>query len=158
MRIITNTQGVNMCDVFKVAKKICESQNWKVTNLRLQKILYIAQVLSLGMRQGNRLFNAEIQAWKYGPVVPEVYRRFKFFGSEYIPKIAFSEDSTSCSDDECAFIDAVANMTKSLKDWELVGLTHRPGSAWYKVFSEGKRDAVISETDMCEEFNNLWGK
>ncbi len=91
-------------------------------------------------------------------MVPEVYRRFKFFGSEYIPAFAFSEDSASCSDDECAFIDAVANMTKSLKDWELVGLTHRPGSAWDKVFSESKRDSVISESDMRKEFDDLWSK
>lgn len=147
-----------MCDVFKVAKKICESQNWKVTNLRLQKILYIAQVLSLGLRDGKHLFNAEIQAWQYGPVVPEVYRRFKIFGSKYIPEFAFSEDLTACNADECAFIDAVANMTKSIEDWELVGLTHRAGSAWAKAYSENKRGIVISESDMRKEFDDLWSK
>ncbi|MBO5833821.1 MAG: SocA family protein [Alphaproteobacteria bacterium] len=147
-----------MCDVFKVAKKICESQKWQVTNLRLQKILYIAQVLSLGLRNGKHLFNAEIQAWKYGPVVPEVYQRFKFFGSDYIPEIAFGENLTSCSEDECAFIDAVANMTKNIKDWELVGLTHRDGSAWKKVYSNNRNSCVISEEDMKKEFEDLWSK
>ena len=34
-----------MCNVFEVARDICEAGNWEVTNLQLQKMLYIAQVL-----------------------------------------------------------------------------------------------------------------
>lgn len=145
-----------MCDVFKVAQKFCEYQNWRVTNLRLQKLLYIAQVLSLGLRDGKHLFNAEIHAWKYGPVVPEVYRRFKIFGASPIPQIVFDDELCQCSDDENAFISAVANMTKNLKDWELVGLTHRPGSAWAKLYSENSNDKIISEQDMLKEYQELW--
>ena len=40
-----------------------------LTNLRLQKLLYYVQGWSLGER-GRPMFREEIQAWRYGPVVP----------------------------------------------------------------------------------------
>ena len=46
-----------------------------VTNLRLQKLLYFAQGWSLA-RYGKPLFDAPIEAWKFGPVVREVYNEY----------------------------------------------------------------------------------
>src|SRR5258708_40323860 len=43
-----------------------------LTNLRLQKLLYYAQAWSLVLRE-SELFPEEIQAWRWGPVVPAVY-------------------------------------------------------------------------------------
>ncbi|WP_410207286.1 Panacea domain-containing protein [Bradyrhizobium japonicum] len=51
------------------ARHICARGNWGVTNLALQKILYMAQMVHLG-RTGQRLVDAEFQAWDYGPVEP----------------------------------------------------------------------------------------
>jgi uncharacterized phage-associated protein len=44
-----------------------------LTNLRLQKLLYYAQAWSLVLRK-SELFPEEIEAWCWGPVLPEVYR------------------------------------------------------------------------------------
>ena len=74
-----------MCNVFAVAKKFCEARSWQISNLTLQKMLYIAQVIYLGTFD-SRLFKAEFEAWDYGPVIPEVYHRFKIFGDKYIQK------------------------------------------------------------------------
>lgn len=46
-----------------------------LTNLKLQKLLYFAQGLCM-RHTCAPLFNEEIWAWRYGPVVPEVYRHF----------------------------------------------------------------------------------
>ena len=54
-----------------------------MTNLRLQKLLYFAQGWHLA-RFGRPLFDASIEAWPYGPVVPEVYRAYKEYGREGI--------------------------------------------------------------------------
>ena len=51
-----------------------------MTNLRLQKLLYFAQGWHLA-RFGRPLFDASIEAWPYGPVVPEVYRAYKEYGA-----------------------------------------------------------------------------
>ncbi len=47
-----------------------------MTNLKLQKILYYAQGWFLALKN-KPLFNNKIEAWIHGPVVPDVYHRFK---------------------------------------------------------------------------------
>ena len=57
-----------------------EAEDAEVSNLKLQKLLYYAQGHQLAER-GTPLFDDEIQAWSHGPVVKDVYHRFKGFGS-----------------------------------------------------------------------------
>jgi uncharacterized phage-associated protein len=54
-----------------------------LTNLKLQKLLYYTQVLSL-KRLKIFLFDDEIEAWEYGPVVPSVYHQYKSFGRDVL--------------------------------------------------------------------------
>jgi len=49
-----------------------------ITNKKLQKLLYYAQVWSLVLN-GEKLFSERIEAWVHGPAIPVVYRKFKGF-------------------------------------------------------------------------------
>ncbi|MCA0380739.1 MAG: DUF4065 domain-containing protein [Bacteroidetes bacterium] len=51
-----------------------------VTNLKVQKLLYYVQGYHLAFFD-QPLFEETIEAWMYGPVVPEVYHQYKDFGS-----------------------------------------------------------------------------
>lgn len=97
-----------MCNVFEVAKKICEAGNWEITNLQLQKMLYIAQVFHLGQYK-HHLFRAKFEAWDYGPVAPMVYHEFKIFGNKPIEKWAFPQIKEECSKEENEFIEKTQN-------------------------------------------------
>lgn len=57
-----------------------------VSNLKLQKLLYFVQGNFLRILK-KPCFYENIEAWKYGPVVPNVYSEFKMYGSNDIPKI-----------------------------------------------------------------------
>lgn len=52
-----------------------------ITHLKLQKLVYYAQAWSLALFN-TPLFDEEIQAWAYGPVVPSLFRRFRNKGYE----------------------------------------------------------------------------
>jgi uncharacterized phage-associated protein len=54
-----------------------------VSNLKLQKLLYYQQGFHLAYF-GTSLFEDEIEAWQYGPVVPSIYERFKRYGNKGI--------------------------------------------------------------------------
>ena len=54
-----------------------------LTNLKLQKLLYYTQALSI-KRDNKNLFDDVIEAWDYGPVVPSVYHQYKSFGREIL--------------------------------------------------------------------------
>lgn len=55
----------------------------KLTNKKLQKLLYYAQAWSLAINK-TPLFADPIEAWIHGPVVPSVYHRYKKYGSRPI--------------------------------------------------------------------------
>lgn len=50
-----------------------------VSNLKLQKMMYYLQGFNLAFFD-EKLFDDDIEAWQYGPVVPSVYKHFKCSG------------------------------------------------------------------------------
>lgn len=55
-----------------------------MSNMKLQKMLYYQQGFHLAMF-GEPLFEEEIEAWMYGPVVPSVYDNYKSYKRDGIP-------------------------------------------------------------------------
>lgn len=73
-------------DVTRYIIWYCQEKSYAINNLKLQKILYFAQAQFLVFGKDNKpCFFEEIEAWKYGPVVPDIYRAYKIFGSAHIP-------------------------------------------------------------------------
>lgn len=50
-----------------------------MTNMKLQKMLYYQQGFHLAYFD-KPLFQEDIEAWMYGPVVPSMYEKYKEFG------------------------------------------------------------------------------
>jgi len=96
-----------MPDVEDVAHYFLELEGdaGEISNLKLQKLVYYAQGFSLALR-GQPLFDAAIEAWMHGPVVPGLYRRFRDYGSNPIPPSA-EFDSSVLSADERHLIEEV---------------------------------------------------
>ena len=52
-----------------------------ISNLQLQKILYFVNLLYLHDTKSFLINeNEEFQAWRHGPVIPDVYRKFAING------------------------------------------------------------------------------
>lgn len=66
--------------------KIALDKGEVVTNLHLQKILYYLQVNEL-VTVGTPLFRDDMEKWRLGPVVPNVYHEYKGSGSQPISDI-----------------------------------------------------------------------
>lgn len=75
-------------NVLDIANKLlCKAANCSggelMSNLKLQKMLYYEQGYHLA-KFGTPLFQEEIEAWMYGPVVPSVYEYYSKFGANGI--------------------------------------------------------------------------
>lgn len=87
----------NARDTAKYILKYCNENNVKdCSNKKLQKLLYYVQAWSLAFT-GKALFSDPIEAWLHGPVVADIYRKYKEFGFNPIPisaveLIGFSEN------------------------------------------------------------------
>ena len=53
------------------------------TNMQIQKMVYIAHGYMLGA-YGRPLISENVEAWRWGPVIPSLYKRFKKYGSDLI--------------------------------------------------------------------------
>jgi len=92
-----------------------------LSNLKLQKLAYYAQGFHLALFD-KPLFPESIQAWTHGPVVPDLYHRFKEYGSGAIPVQTF--DPSSMDDCVRSLLDEVYSVYGQYSAWKLRNLTH----------------------------------
>lgn len=134
----------------------------KCTQLKLQKLVYLCFADYLCTTE-KLLFTDKIYAFKYGPVVETVYKKYKDYGYNSIEneteeidskniyempersRILFAEDGT----------EKILSIDKTLKEYgeltasQLVDLTHRKNAPWSltpksedKVYSQIKIDTI----------------
>jgi uncharacterized phage-associated protein len=123
-----------------------------MTNLRVNKLLYFAQAHSL-VRFGKPLFDENIQAWKYGPVVPSVYQEFKHCGNGRIQDIPLDYTPEMFSTDEIDLLLDVVRHYGQFSSSALVGITHKNGSPWKTVYHEDSVGSVIPADKMKVYFS-----
>lgn len=136
-----------------VAKYICEKGRWRLSNLQLQKIIYMAQMVYMGQNAGRRLVDADFEAWDYGPVEPTLYRRVRMFGSSPIGDVFYEALPFNEKDPRRSVLDEVCEELVKLRPGELVDITHWPEGAWAKNYVPGARGIQIPDTDIFEEYN-----
>lgn len=127
--------------VLRAARTLGQVSGWTLSNLPMQKTLYIAQMIHLA-EQGRPLFPEPFEAWDYGPVVPELYRTLKKFGRGPIADI-FQSDALPPGSSEERAVHKAWNSTKDLTAGQLVTHTHREGGAWEMFYDSSKRGVTI---------------
>ena len=153
-----------MYDALEVSRHIinyCNSHNYSVSNLKLQKLLYFVQAYFLiASPKKNPCFVEEIEAWDFGPVVPKVYSEFKQFGSTDIPTLSFYyensdgnffktnlvkfEDNKISKEDKILINDVVENFKKYTAT-DLVKLTHNQ-EPWLNAYHKGGNKIIKIES------------
>lgn len=125
-----------------------------ITNLKLQKVLYYIQMGHL-QEYGFPAFDDPIEAWRHGPVIYDIYSRFKRYTSMpismddvYIRQVNENLDKTCMS-----VCDKIIKKTLLLDPWKLVELTHQT-EAWKKNYVSGFNN-LIPLWDIQESVLNL---
>ena len=113
-----------------------------LTNVKLNKLVYFAYARYL--KKGEVLFSEPIQAWKFGPVIPDVYHAYKKYGRNQITQPL----SKKISDESCKIADEIWQDFGKLTDWDLMELIHLKDSAWSKSYTD-KCNVLITDTLYC---------
>jgi uncharacterized phage-associated protein len=96
----------------------------------------------------RHLINEPVEAWRYGPVLPNLYQKIKQFRSN--PVICIDSECVSqFDDDENDIIKQVYEIYGSWNGIQLSELTHEKDSPWDKTWSNGK---LIISNDLIENF------
>lgn len=116
-----------MHTVFDVANWfLAHAEN--VTNKKLQKLVYYAYAWYIVFfndspdRIENRLFNNRIEAWIHGAVCPDLYNRYRAYGSGEIPK--YTEQLANFSVDELDVLNQVLDVYGGFNGNELEAICH----------------------------------
>ena len=99
-----------------------------MTPMKLIKLVYIAHGWNLGLNN-EELINENVQAWKYGTVIPSLYNQFRHFRSSKITEIPDTEP-TEISTDDKKFLDKVYDIYKKYDGLQLSAKTHQPNTPW----------------------------
>lgn len=125
----------------------CIDRGRPISNLQLQKILYYVQAAFL--IDGEKLFSDKISAWKYGPVVEDVYRYFKKYVNGPITERIEFADAAQIDDNDRITIDAVVRAKSVYSAFDLVSATHRE-EPWRIAVLNNR--TYIEENDITEYF------
>jgi uncharacterized phage-associated protein len=138
---------------FDAAKTLGHFSDWSLSNLQMQKILYIAHMFYMG-KHGEPLVDERFQAWDYGPVLPKLYEKIKFYGREPVKDVFYnSEIKKDCK--EGNIIRDAATALKDAKPGVLVSYTHKHNGAWEKNYLPGERFVVIPNEDIISEYRMI---
>ena len=157
----------NVLDVSRYAINYSNDKGYGISNLKLQKILYFIQAYFLvNTADGKPCFAEKIEAWDFGPVVPEAYREYRHYGSSNIPRIeSYCEfdiddiwnierkrfDKNVILKMHQIMIDAIIDKFANYSATDLVTLTHRQ-APWKDAYVP-HRNNEISINSIKEYFS-----
>lgn len=125
--------------VLQVARHIIhrfEEQGQKVSNLKLQKLLYFSWI-DFYIKNKKYLFEQSFEAWKFGPVNPDTYYNFCDFGGLPICLDLFGDKkiTSEIKTSDAHILDSTINKYLKTSVFELVAKTHNKDGAWIATYS-----------------------
>jgi len=137
--------------------------------LKLQKLVYLAHGWHLGLTRQPLIFQTVV-AWPYGPIIRDVYWRFKKYGGGNISgRATIAPDGVNTfehvplradlSDKSREIVDRVWEVFKNNSGIELSAMSHAAGTPWHDA-TRGKakkeiRDLPISNQVISDYFQSL---
>lgn len=136
-------------DIASYVIRKCTLDNCAISNLQLQKILYYLQE-EFFKEKRIALFTDEIEAWQFGPVVEMVYRKYCGYGS--FPIYEKEKPLQEITLKDRSLIDKVVEEKRRIKSWDLVEMTHEPGTPWDQTYRKGVGERDIIQKEMIAEY------
>ncbi|MDB5683460.1 MAG: putative phage-associated protein [Sphingomonas bacterium] len=137
--------------VLSVARTLGRLSGWALSNLELQKMSYMAEMIHLGRSGGVPLIREDFEAWDNGPVVPLLYHAVKSFGAEPVRDV-FLVPFMQPDDADFPAVQAGYDLLKDKSPGEMVATTHWRDGAWARRYRPGARGVVIPKSLILEEY------
>lgn len=127
----------------------------RLTPMQLIKLTYIAHGFSLAIK--NRpLLDEPVEAWRYGPVIPSLYRKLKSFGNGGVDKrISRYFSSETLASEDVDLIDAVYAKYGKLTGGQLSFLTHKRGTPWDEAYRPDEYGLELDDAVIRSHYSGL---
>ncbi len=150
--------GINSVVNCMLAYESTAGQKWELTNLKLQKLAYLAQGFFLA-ENNQELFSDKIEAWPYGPLIPKLYAQLRIYGRNVITRTLPDTTPIEPGSKEESVIRGVMDSFAFMPAMKLVGISHLQNSPWAVVWKSGYgRYQTIPSRDIASYFQRLINK
>ena len=120
----------------------------EITPMQVLKLAYYCHAWMLGLYH-RPLLAQPVEAWRYGPVVPEIYHSLRRYGGEpvrqHIDLVFAGVTEHPYSPQETSIIDQVSDKYGHLTGIQLSAMTHAPGTPWDQIWRKHGQNAVIPD-------------
>ncbi len=152
--------------------ELAGQQNCALDPMKIQKLVYYAHGWHLALT-GKPLIDRPMEAWQYGPVIPDLYRAFSQFGAGTITEparyTATENDKvvlrpyrmngleTEATDYAKRVLRRILEQYGKYSAIQLSMMTHAPDTPWAKAWSgnQGRRYVSISDDDIEQYFKDV---
>lgn len=128
------------------AKYICDQGITSV--IAINKLLYLSFGF-FGFYQGKFLFEDRIEAWDFGPVLPELWYSLKS------SRKTFAKIDAVLDKEEQSTLDEVIRIYGKKAPYLLDELTEKENTPWSDVYQRGKRGVEIDKQLIIDHYNKL---
>jgi uncharacterized phage-associated protein len=152
-------QEGHMHDSRRVANRFLElarDNGVALTPMQILKLVYIAHGWMLGL-YGRPLIRDEVQAWRYGPVIPRLYNAVRQYRAGPVTRqlTAPAEELDEFEDD---IIGQVYRLYGKKSGVTLSRLTHAPDTPWALSYEPGEFGTPIPQDLIQEHYQQLAAK
>jgi uncharacterized phage-associated protein len=113
-----------------------------LTPMQLIKLVYMCHGWMLGL-YGRPLIGEPVQAWKYGPVIPELYRHLSKYAGRPVTHLLPRPEGPDFSALEANLIEQVYVQNAAFDGVQLSEMTHKVGSPWHQIWDPEDKTKVI---------------
>lgn len=138
-----NNEG--LIEAEKLAKYIINTSPRRMSNLELQKTMYFVE-LDYYKQTGKHLVDENFEAWQYGPVVPDVYEKYRKYGPDLIER---TKENIPLDGVNIDVINKTVGRCCNTRIWDLIEESHRSDGAWQKTIDSNSR--TINKKWIAEE-------
>ena len=100
-----------------------DAHGQQVRHMKLQRLCYYAQGFYAALYEGSPLFQERLEAWQYGPVVPELHERLDRHGSSPVTIDAAASEPSPLPRGVMDYLDLVIARLGGYGDWDLAHAT-----------------------------------
>jgi uncharacterized phage-associated protein len=125
--------------------ELAKPENKGLTNMHLQKLVYIAHGYSLALL-GEPLIYNNVHAFEWGPVIPKLYKALSKYGDKVVVEpLKTAEPPPPNDSPEMKVIERVWKNYKGLSGIELSAITHKEDTPWSEIWKTDRFGVIPNE-------------
>ena len=124
--------------------RIADEKGIRLTGMQLVKLTFISYGFYMAIEK-RRLFNNRIEAWKFGPNIPDLYNVVRKFEHEKMKApLLFENEERSASLRD--LLSGVVDSHGKLSEVQLSSLTHAEGTPWHQA--RMRKESLLRDKDI----------